>query len=137
MSFEFDTRAFEASLGKLRDKVIAVATQSVHDTTDNLLAESTKLAPSDKGILRTTAFVEVDEADGRVVGEVYYSATEDNGSGPFNYALYMHEFGGNTSFANPTTPGTQPKYLSEPLKRNSDKYKRWLAEDVRKALSDG
>lgn len=130
MSLEINTSAFEAAFGNLRNKLVDAAVQSMHDATDDLLTESSRMAPLDKGFLRGSAFTEVNEADGVVSGEVNYSATE----GGFNYALYMHEFGGKSAFANPTTPGTQPKYLSEPLKANSDKYKQWFAEDIRKAL---
>lgn len=134
MSFEFDTSAFEIMLGNMQQKVVDAAVQSVNDATDDLLTESSKLAPLDKGTLRATSWKEVNVDGSNVTGDVYYSAVENNGSGSFNYALRLHEM---SAFANPTTPGTQPKFLSEPLKRNSDKYKRWFAEDIRKALSDG
>lgn len=134
MTIKFDTSAFDESAAKMLTKVISGGTRGVHDATDDLLRVSRDLAPLDKGILRMTAWKEVDEADGLVIGEVFYSAVESGNSGRFNYALYMHEFAGRDQFANPTTPGTQPKYLEQPLKMYADEYKRWIAEEIRKEL---
>jgi len=130
----FDTAVFDGVLARLYDKAVAGAVRGVHDATDDLLRVSRDLAPLEKGTLRATAWKEVEEADGLVIGDVYYSAVEDGKGGRFNYALYMHEFGGRDEYANPTTPGTQPKFLEQPLKMNADEYKRWVAEEVRKEL---
>lgn len=133
--FDFDTNAFEALLRQVEQRIIAGATRGMHDATDDLLRESRDLAPLDKSPLRVNAWKEVEEADGRVTGEVYYSAVENGGTGRFNYALYMHEFDGRPNYANPTTPGTQPKYLEQPLKENAEKYVQWIAEEIRREFT--
>ncbi|MCU6709354.1 HK97 gp10 family phage protein [Paenibacillus sp. J5C_2022] len=132
MTMQFDTSELERALAGLDGKVRKGAERGMHDATDDLLRVSRDLAPLDKGTLRTTAWKDVEEADGLVIGEVYYSAVEQGAKGRVNYALITHELG--DTFANPTTPGTQPKYLERPLKENADEYERMIAEEIRKEL---
>jgi len=132
MTLKFDTSGFDAWIAGAAAKVVAGAERGMHDATDDLLEQSSELAPKDKGILRASAWKEVEEADGTVIGEVYYSTVEDGPNGRVNYALITHEMG--DAFANPTTPGTQPKYLEQPLKMYADEYVRWIAAEIRKEL---
>ncbi|MFF2886641.1 HK97 gp10 family phage protein [Paenibacillus sp. NPDC057967] len=127
----FDTSAFTAGLDSIGGKALEGGKRGMHDAMDDLLRRSRELAPLDKGTLRTTAWTEVETEGSSVVGEVYYSAVEDGNSGRFNYALYTHEMG---EFKNPTTPGTQPKYLERPYKENVEEYRNWIAEEIRKEL---
>lgn len=127
----FDTTAFTAGLDAIDGKALTGGKRGMHDSMDDLLRRSRELAPLDKGTLRTTAWTEVETEGSSVVGEVYYSAVEDGNSGRFNYALYTHEM---SEFKNPTTPGTQPKYLERPFKENADEYLSWIAEEIRKEL---
>ncbi|WP_028560845.1 hypothetical protein [Paenibacillus pinihumi] len=131
MSITFDTKGFTAAVAITQKKAAAAAKDGMHDAMDNLLRRSRELAPLDKGILRMMAWSEVTESDGVVTGEVYYSVVENNGNGRFNYALRTHEMG---EFKNPTTPGTQPKYLERPLKENAERYRDEIAAAIRKEL---
>lgn len=119
-------------LDTLVERVSAAAENAVYDACNDLLRESRLLAPLDKGSLRTTAFTKVRRGRGEVVGEVVYNVTERNTRGSrANYALRVHEMG---EFRNPTTPGTQPKFLEQPLKENEDTYLADIAEVVRREL---
>jgi len=107
------------------------AVNGMHDAMDDLLRRSRDLAPLKKGTLRLTSWSEVAEKGGVVEGAVYYSATEKDKGGAVNYALITHEM---DTFKNPTTPGTQPKYLEQPFKENVERYKADIAEAIRKEL---
>ncbi|MFC4103602.1 HK97 gp10 family phage protein [Paenibacillus xanthanilyticus] len=136
MKFDFDDTDFERGLAAAERAIARGAERGMHDATDDLLRESRDLAPLDKATLRRGSWKEIEEADGSVIGDVYYSAVEkDRAGNRFNYALYMHEFGGHMQYANPTTPGTQPKYLEQPLKMYSDRYMKMIAEEIRRELT--
>lgn len=130
-----DTSQFEAFLTKKVSAVEQAAENAMYDNMTDLLKKSTNLAPLDKGTLRNTSWIEVGREGSVVEGSVYYSvseADEKRGGGHYNYALLMHEMG--ERYKNPTTPGTQPKFLSEPLKANAAAYTEHVADAVRKAL---
>jgi|GEM_PF-3791187 len=130
----FDTTQFEKAAAALYDKALAGASIGVQLATEDLFRESEKLAPLEKGTLRNTKWLEFDESDELITGEVHYSVTESGKGGRFNYALYMHEFGGRDEFANPTTPGTQPKFLEQPLKMYAEEYKQIIAKEIKRAI---
>lgn len=134
MKMEFDFDAFFKSLDWTKVEVRQGAEEGMHDATDDLLRESRELAPLKKGTLRKTSGKNVDVTTKGVVGEVYFNATERSKSGDVvNYALITHELG--ESFKNPTTPGTQPKYLEQPLMENAERYKELVADGIRKGLT--
>ncbi|WP_051236444.1 hypothetical protein [Paenibacillus pinihumi] len=128
----FDTKGFTAGVALMQQRAVSAAKDGMHDSMDDLLRRSRELAPLDKGILRMTAWSEVTEKDGVVEGAVYYSAVEKDGNGRFNYALRTHEMG---EYKNPTTPGTQPKYLERPYKENVERYRDEIAAAIRKELT--
>lgn len=132
MDFNMDATQLYRFLERQRETVIEAAISGVHDATDHLLATSRDIAPLKTGTLRMTAGKEVKVKDGQVYGEVFYSATEEGRSGArFNYALRVHEMG---AYKNPTTPGTRPKFLSQPLRTNQRLYQRMINDSVRRAL---
>lgn len=132
LKFDFD--AFFKSLEFTNEKVKRGAERGMHDATDDLLRESVNLAPLDKGTLRRSASKGVEVTSNGVVGEVTYSVTETSGNGErINYALYQHELG--ESYKDPTTPGTQPKFLERPLKQNAERYRDMIAEEIRRELT--
>lgn len=136
MSFDIDMNAFFKALDFTDERVVNGATRGMQDAVDDLVRESRDLTPLDKRGLRDSAYGTVVMENGSVVGEVSYSVTEKDGSGErFNYALYMHEFGGKTEYENPSTPGTGPKFLERPLKENHDRYMQTIAEEIRKELT--
>lgn len=132
MSFNFDASGLYQFLERQREVAIEAAISGMHDATDHLLATSRDIAPLKTGTLRMTAGKEVEARNGQVYGEVFYSATEEGQSGVrFNYALRVHEMG---QYKNPTTPGTRPKFLSQPLKTNQKLYQQMINDAVRRAL---
>lgn len=134
MKMEFDFDTFFKSLDWTKVEVRQGAEEGMHDATDDLLRESRDLAPLKKGTLRKTSGKNVDVTPKSVVGEVSFNATEETESGELvNYALITHELG--ESYKNPTTPGTQPKYLEQPLMENADRYKKMIADGIRKGLT--
>jgi len=128
---KFDTAGFTAGMELMQKRAVEAAKDGMHDAMDDLLLRSRNLAPLDKGTLRMTSWSEVSEKDGVVEGAVYYDATEDGKNGRVNYALITHEM---DTFKNPTTPGTQPKYLEQPFKENAERYRDEIAAAIRKEL---
>ncbi|OMD06697.1 hypothetical protein [Paenibacillus odorifer] len=132
MDFRMETAALRQFLERQKTRVLDGAIIGLHDATDHLLAASRNEAPLKSGTLRMTAGKKVANENGRIYGEVFYSATETGSSGArFNYALRVHEMG---EYKNPTTPGTRPKFLSRPLRTNERIYKQFIADAVRRAL---
>lgn len=134
MSIEFDMTGFFKSLDFSKANVQDAAALGMHDATDELLRISREEAPLDKGTLRETSGKRVTVSPTGVNGEVYYSVNERGSSGDrVNYALIVHEM---DTFKNPTTPGTKPKYLEDPLTQNASKYQRMIADAIRKGLAE-
>jgi len=134
MNIEFDFDDFFKALDWSKVAVRDGATEGMHDATDDLLRISRDKAPLKGGTLRQTSGKSVQAGESDVTGEVFFNATEVDSSGErINYALITHELG--ESFKNPSTPGTQPKYLEQPMKENADKYKRMIADGIRRGLA--
>lgn len=132
MDFEFRVDELHRFLEAKRGAMVEAAVSGLHDATDRLLADSRDIAPLDTGTLRMTAGKEVTVKGAQAYGEVFYSATEEGSSGVrFNYALRVHEMG---PYKNPTTPGTRPKFLSQPLKTNKRLYTQFINDAVRRAM---
>ena len=128
---EFDFSEVLAGFERKLTEIEAAAVREMGDCMDDLLAESTNIAPLDKATLRNSAWQETVSDGTAVSGAVYYSAVEESRSGRYNYALRVHEMDG---FKNPTTPGTRPKFLSEPLKKNAATYRRRVANAIARAV---
>lgn len=141
MTIEFDITAFVGALDRTKSSVLKSAVVGTHDATDSLLDTSRNLAPRDEGTLRLTAGSDVQVNGDVVEGEVFYSATSESKSGErINYALITHELHSGDGFSgvrfkDPTTPGTQPKYLERPLKENAEKYRDMIADAIREGLT--
>lgn len=134
MSIEFDVGGFFKALDFSKDNVQAAAIIGMDDATDELLYRAREEAPLDKGTLRETSGKRVTASMTGVTGEVYFNATERGGRGDrVNYALIVHEM---DTFKNPTTPGTKPKYLEDPLTQNASLYQRMIADAIRKGLAE-
>lgn len=134
MSLEFDMGGFFKALDFSKDNVQAAAVLGMHDATDSLLEKARGEAPLDKGTLRETSGKRVAVSPTGVTGEVYFNATERGSSGDrVNYALIVHEM---DTFKNPTTPGTKPKYLEDPLTQNASNYQRMIADAIRKGMAE-
>lgn len=139
MSFEFDTSDF-MNLLKVKESDIKESTsERMHDCLDDLARISTNIAPIDKTTLRRSETDEVFEENGQIVGEISFSATEDNG-GRFNYAYWTHEMDYELGEQSASSPGTDGydvgnKYVERPLKGESKKYMQWLTEGFVEGLN--
>lgn len=133
MTVEFEMDGFFKALDFSKVNVQAAAKLGMDDATDELLFRAREEAPLDKGPLRQTSGKRVTVSPTGVSGEVYFSAVEKGSGGSrVNYALIVHEMGG---YQNPTTPGTKPKYLEDPLTQHAALYQRLIADAIRKGLA--
>lgn len=151
MNIDFDLDNFFKSLDWTKIEVLKGAERGLVDATGDLMKKSVNLAPlyvrkgaNDKrpsGGLRSSVGREVKAEGSSVVGEVIFHATEKTKSGDTkDYALITHELHSGDGFSgfqykNPSTPGTQPKYLERPLKENAEEYKKLIADSIRKELT--
>jgi len=125
---ELDISKFAKALREIPEVTFKAAKRGMHDALDEWQRESTDIAPLDKGTLRRGIDTEVDG----LTGEISAVAIEDSGKGRFNYAYYLHEVKG--SIANPTTPGTEAKFLDIPAEKNEKKWMREIEAEIASEL---
>ncbi|MEN2464910.1 hypothetical protein [Ornithinibacillus sp. JPR2-1] len=135
MSFEFDDSDFLSHLSVKELNVIDGEKKSMGDAVDDLGRISSEIAPIKSSVLRKTMEKTVKVEGTGVVGEVAFSASESSSKGRFNYALWTHEMDyelGEQSAKSPGTDGYEVgnKYLERPLKGESEKYIKWLADGI-------
>lgn len=112
----------------------------MHDSMDDLKRISVNIAPIDDGDLRRSASFRVTPKANSIVGELTFSVTtESAGYGRFNYAYWTHEIMENLGPKSKAAPGTDGyevgnKYVERPLKGEAEKYKRWIAEEIKEAV---
>ncbi|MFL6560061.1 MAG: hypothetical protein ACJ8MO_28615 [Bacillus sp. (in: firmicutes)] len=109
----------------------------VQDSMDDLKRIAVDIAPIDSADLRRSGQANVTQVAGHTVGEVTFRAI-DNG---FDYATWIHEGEYNLGPLSAQAPGTDGysvgnKYLERPLRGESDKYLRWIAEEIKDAVGD-
>ncbi|EMT54716.1 hypothetical protein I532_03890 [Brevibacillus borstelensis AK1] len=128
-----DFSKFAEALEKVPETVFKAAKRGMHDALDEWRQEAVDIAPLDKGTLRRGIDTRI-EGDGLdMVGEVTAIAIEDSPKWPrFNYAYYLHEVKGKIT--NPTTPGTEAKFLDLPAKENEKKWVREIENEIRREL---
>lgn len=132
--FELDLRDVFRGIDFMSDKIQSAAERGMERVMDDLADESDRLAPKLTGDLRSSRQVKVTTTRFSVTGEITYSAISTNKRGwAFNYALRLHEY--PRQFADPSTPGTGPKFLSRPLKARRMTYEQWIADEIRKELT--
>lgn len=132
ISISFDMRRLMRALDGAAETIATGAKRGLHDALDEWQAESTDIAPLDKGTLRRGFKSDISNKGRNLVGEVTVNATEKSRKhGRFNYAYYIHEqdAGGKSL----RTPGTEKKFLEIPLKENEDK---WLADIERQIQAE-
>lgn len=150
VEMEFDFDAFFKSLDWSKTEVLKGAEKGLVDATGDLMKKSVNLAPlyvrkgandeRPSGGLRASVGRDVRVEGKGLVGEVGFNATEETESGErVNYALITHELHSGDGysgirFKNPSTPGTQPKYLEQPLMENAETYKKMIADGIREEL---
>ncbi len=128
------TRKLNASPARVERR----AKDTLSDVGADLKGRSQSVAPYRPGEsdhLRDHAFSEVSSGRGGPELQVGYE-------GPQDYLLVQHEGGwlnfmgteGPKRIENYTTPGTGPKFLETPYLENKNRYKREIADAVRRAL---
>lgn len=115
------------------------AKRGVHDSMDDLKRISVNIAPIEDGDLRRSASYRVTPKANSVVGELTFSVTNESGAGRFNYAYWTHEMEYKLGPQSQAAPGTDGydvgnKYVERPLKGEAEKYKRWIAEEIKEAV---
>lgn len=132
--YEVDVREFDIRIRELTEAMLDAAELAVNDAMDDLVRISSNIAPIDKSTLRRSSNREVKREGDKIVGEVSYSVAEGDANGRFNYALAMHEW-----TYTPSQEGAFEgyavgrKYLERPLMQESDKYKKWIADEIKEA----
>lgn len=132
--FEFDISQAFKGIELAGGNVLGAAVRGMEKAMEALHRDADALAPELSGELRKTSTHSVTVNGYSIVGEVMYSAISTNKRGwRYNYALRLHEY--PRAFADPTIPGTGPKFLSRPLKAKRKKYEQIIAEEIAKELS--
>lgn len=118
-------------------RVKAAVRNGVQDSVDDLKRIAVDIAPIDSADLRRSGQAKVTEIGGRIVGDVTFTAIDDG----FDYATWIHEGEYNLGPLSAQAPGTDGysvgnKYLERPLRGESAKYLRWIAEEIKDAVGD-
>ena len=97
--------------------------KAVYEVGADLLKESNKLTPIDKGNLRKSGKLKLSRKGNNPVATVSY------GDARVTYAAAVHEINKNYK-----EPGTGWKYLERPLKANEKKYLNYLRKKIGRGL---
>jgi hypothetical protein len=138
-NFEFDMSGLEIGLQEIKGRIKNACKLGIQDSMDDLKRISTEIAPIDTSNLRRSAKTRVTEQVTKTVGEITFHAVEMTSSGRFNYGLWIHEGEYNLGPLSAAAPGTDGyevgnKYLERPLYGESEKYKRWIDQEVKDVL---
>jgi hypothetical protein len=90
-----------ANLSKVLAELQVTSEEALLEIAQNILNESNNIAPMDTGEMIDSSYIASEVTDGNITIEVGYKDPK---------AVYQHELYG-TSYKNPTTPGTMPKFL--------------------------
>jgi hypothetical protein len=131
----FDASDFFAQLGLTEARVHVAAKTGVQDSMDDLKRIAVDIAPIDSADLRRSGEAKVVATPVLIVGDVTFEAINDG----FDYATWIHEADYNLGPLSQQAPGTDGysvgnKYLERPLRGESDKYLRWIAEEIKDAV---
>lgn len=122
-----NVNAVRRNLRNLRNKMKREIIKTTEDIVLDLADKAMNLAPIDTGELRKSVDPVVEVKSNRIRGNVTFSAK--NPKTGYDYALIQHE---ELSFNHPR--GGQAKYLEQPLKENSARYKRMMDDKVSEVL---
>jgi len=108
--------------GKVHGMVKRAAVKALRDTAEDLLTEANKTVPLRDGDLMRSGLADVDEKA--------LEASVSYGHGPAApYAVVQHE---RTDFRH--SEGRRAKWLELALDENRERYQRYIADQIRKAL---
>ena len=108
---------------KVVDKIEKRSQKVVYEVAADLLNESNKLTPFDKGNLRKSGKVRFIQRGRKPIARVSY------GDGRVKYAPAVHEINKNYK-----VPGTGWKYLERPLKQNYNKSMKYMRRRIGEVL---
>lgn len=111
-----------ANIARVKNKIMNELEKDMQTIVLDLQAEAQKKAPVDTGDLRGSASSKVTKSDDGVLGNVGFNTP---------YALKQHE---NLNLSHPR--GGEAKYLENPMKERSGKYKDYVGETVRRVLNE-
>lgn len=136
--FELNASDFLRGIDLTQARTRTAARNGMQDSVDDLKRIAVDIAPIKSSDLRRSSHAEVRSTPGgNIVGEVSFRAVENG----FNYALWTHEGEYNLGEQSQQAPGTDGyevgnKYLERPLRGESEKYMRWIAEEIRDVVGD-
>ena len=99
------------------------AERAIRLCAEDLLSKSVELCPIDKGDLRKSGTVAVENKGLETVAQVGFGGDHTS-----KYALAVHEMPNTTNW---TEPGTGSKFLEKPFKENSENYLKKIADVVK------
>lgn len=135
--FDLNASDFLRGIDLAQARTRTAVRDGIQDAVDDLKRIAVDIAPIKSSDLRRSGQAEVRTTPNNVIGEVTFRAVEDG----FNYALWTHEGEYNLGEQSQQAPGTDGyevgnKYLERPLRGESEKYMRWIAEEIRDAVGD-
>lgn len=136
----FSRRLLNLFVRRLRTEFEDGLEASARSGTDRVLdeweTEVNRLAPKKTGNLRRNIRREMDGriSNKRFGGGISVTARK---KGSFDYATYIHDVYPSKHgdrFKNPTTPGTIPRFIDEPLEKKRTKWEQMLEDELRKEM---
>jgi len=106
------------------DKLKIQGEEILYEVGLNVLNTSNRYAPLDNGDLRDSSYIVDEKTKDSYTVEIGYTA---------DHAVYQHELYG-TSYKNPTTPGTTPKFLQNALNEVEADIERIIADAERNVI---
>jgi len=126
-------KRLKASLKKLEkqiqvkiDSVEGVSEEALLSLGNDILNRSLEIVPVETGALKKSAFI---EANRTISGPSVTLGYNKDGSAP--HAVFAHEIG---PYKKPTTPGTQYKFLEQPLHEAMPNIVETLKREISKSL---
>lgn len=118
------------NIGKIVDKIQEALKTSLFKVVQENAKQSLRIVPKDTGALRKSQYTIGTSSDDEIVVETGYDKDRS-----LDYAVFVHEF--FDLVQNPTTPGTQGKFLEIPMKELSQsllkQVSRQLSTDIKKS----
>ncbi|MGG4142966.1 HK97 gp10 family phage protein [Paenibacillus algorifonticola] len=122
---------------RLDDALDEGAVVAAHDVMDTWKRKAVDVAPLDKGHLRRSIKVDTEKDGDNVTGTISASVIETHGARKRDYAAYLHDeypVKHGDRFRHPTTPGTIPRFIDEPLERYGADWAAQMEDDIKAEL---
>jgi len=103
------------------DGLVFASEEELDDIVDEVLEDSNRRAPMDTGELRESQFKRIFREADKTTFVFGYTA---------DHSAFQHELY-NDSYANPTTPGTEPKFLQKALNAVETDIAKRMADAIK------